>query len=135
MTLTPGQHPDGRPDNPPPLITAASLVAVEGVLILLLGGAELVNLSTQRLTMGVTTTLFFVAYGGGLLWCAWALTRRISQARSPVLLAQLIQLGLAWSLRGGETTPAAVAMAVVAVVVLVGTLHPASLAALDDDTS
>jgi hypothetical protein len=48
-------------------------------------------------------------------------------------MAQLIQLGVAWSFWGGSSTPAAVALAVVALVVLVGVFHPASLAALSDD--
>jgi hypothetical protein len=49
------------------------------------------------------------------------------------VLAQLIQLGLAWSFRGGGTTVIAVVIAVVAVVVLVGLLHPASVEALAED--
>jgi hypothetical protein len=48
-------------------------------------------------------------------------------------MAQLIQLGVAWSGWGGSSTPAAVALGVVALVVLVGIFHPASLAALSDD--
>jgi hypothetical protein len=51
------------------------------------------------------------------------------------VLAQLIQLGIAWSFRGGDTTLVAVALAVVALVVVVGLLHPASIDALDDDPS
>lgn len=116
--------------NPPPLTVAASLVAVEGAVLVLLAVAELANLSGARLAMGVTTTAFFVLYGGGLLVCAWQLTRRASWARSPVVLAQLIQLGLAWSFRGDGTTWLAAVLAVTAVVVVLGVLHPGSLAAL-----
>ena len=42
-----------------------------------------------------------------------------------------IQLGLAWSFRGGDTTVVALALALVSLVVIVGVLHPASLAHLD----
>jgi hypothetical protein len=49
-----------------------------------------------------------------------------------VLLAQLIQLGTAWSFRGGDTTWIAVGLAVVALVVAAGVLHPASVEALAD---
>jgi hypothetical protein len=41
-------------------------------------------------------------------------------------------LGLAWSFRGGSTTWVAIVLAVVAVVVLVGLLHPASIDALTE---
>jgi uncharacterized membrane protein len=120
-------------DKPPPLVVAASLVAVEGLLVILFGVLETANLSSDRVTMGVTTATFFVAYGAGLLFCAWQLTRGQSWARSPVVLAQLLQLGLAWSFRGGDTTWVAIALAVVAVVTLAGLLHPHSVDALSDE--
>ena len=124
-------HPS--PKNPPPLTVAASLVAVEGALVMLLAAVEVSSLSSARVTMGVTTAVFFAVYGVGLLLCAWQLMRRASWARSPVVLAQLIQLGLAWSFRGGDTTWVAIALAVVALVVIAGVLHPDSLEALSDD--
>ena len=120
-------------DNPAPLVVAASLVAVEGGMLLMYAAMELGSLSSQRLTMGLTTAVFFAAYGGALLYCTWQLTRGHSWARSPVVLAQLIQLGVAWSFRGGETTWVAVSLAVVAVIVLAGVLHPASVDALGGD--
>jgi hypothetical protein len=83
--------------------------------------------------MGITTTVFFVAYGAGLGACAWGLRRRMSWSRAPVVLAQLIQLGVAWSFRGGATTVVAVVAAALAALVLAGIFHPASLAALADD--
>jgi hypothetical protein len=81
--------------------------------------------------MGVTTAAFFAAYGALLVFCGWQLTRGSAWVRGPVLLAQLIQLGLAWSFRDGDTLPVAIGLAVVAAVVLAGLLHPASLRALD----
>ncbi|HEU4811596.1 MAG TPA: hypothetical protein VFT00_05620 [Nocardioides sp.] len=119
-------------DLPAPLIVAASLVAVEGALVLLYSLVELGSLSSNRVAMGLSTSIFFVGYGALLVGCAWAVTRLHSWARSPILLAQLIQLGVAWSFRGGSTTPVAIALAVVAVVVVVGLLHPASIDALAD---
>jgi hypothetical protein len=118
-------------DKPAPLVVAASLVAVEGGLMVLYAAAELLSLTSGRVTMGLTTSVFFAAYGAGLLVCAWQLTRGQSWARSPVVLAQLIQLGVAWSFRGGSTTWVAVVLAAVALVVLAGVLHPASVEALD----
>ena len=83
--------------------------------------------------MGASTALFFLVYGGGLAFCAAKTYRRESWARSPVVMAQLIQLGVAWSFWGGASTPAAVGLGVVALVVLAGIFHPASIAALSDE--
>ncbi len=49
------------------------------------------------------------------------------------MLAQLLQLGVAWSFRGGDTTWVAICLAVVAVIVLAGILHPQSVDALSDE--
>jgi hypothetical protein len=109
---------------------AASLVAVEGLFLLGYAVAELASISSDRAAVALTTSLFFAAYGVLLLAAAWALTHGRSWARSPVVLAQLIQLGVAWSFRGGDTTVAAVAIAAVAVIVLIGLLVPSSIDAL-----
>jgi hypothetical protein len=118
--------------NPAALVVAASLVAVEGLLLVGYAVLELASLSADRVAVAVTTTLFFAGYGGLLLACAWALTHGSSWARSPVVLTQLIGLGVAWSFRGGDTTGVAIAIAVVAIVVLLGLLNPASIEALSD---
>lgn len=117
-------------DNPPPLTVAASLVAVEGVVLVALAVAELVNLTSERMSMGVSTGVFFLVYGVALGGCAWALNRQQGWTRGPVLLTQLIQLGLAWNLR--DLPLIAGALAVTAAVVLAGMLHPATLRVLQD---
>jgi hypothetical protein len=127
-----------RPDSPArtgvpaPLLVAASLVAVEGVLVVLLAVLELRSLDAERASMAITTAVFFLGYGALLLACARSVTRGHSWARSPVVLAQLIQLGVAWNYRSSPTTLLAVGLAVVAVVVIAGLLHPASVEALAD---
>ena len=108
------------------------MAGLEAVLLVGYGISLLASLHTERLAMGLTTPLFFVAYGAALGACAWALTRLRSWARAPLVLAQLIQLGLAWNSRGGAPVALTVALAVVAAVVLVGIFHPASMRALDD---
>jgi uncharacterized membrane protein len=120
-----------RSDNPPPLVVAASLAAVQGGLLVLYGVLEIANLSLDRLSMGVTTAAFFLVAGAGLGICALYLQRRSSWARSPIVLAQLIQLGLAWNFRGMPTTWLAVVLAVCALIALAGIFHPASLEALE----
>jgi uncharacterized membrane protein (DUF2068 family) len=112
-------------------MTAAGLTLVEGLLTAMYGVTEAVHVTSQRLVMGVTTATFFVAYGVAMMICAWGLTRLHTWARGPVLLAQLIWLGLAWNFRDGDTWPLAVGLAVPAVIVLVGMLVPSSIAALE----
>jgi hypothetical protein len=119
--------------TPAPLVVAASLVAIEGGLMVAYAILELFSLDSDRVAVGLTTAAFFAIYGAGLMVCAWAVSHGHSWARSPIILAQLIQLGVAWSFRGGDTTLVAVAIAVVAIVVLAGLLHPASVDALSDD--
>jgi hypothetical protein len=120
------------PSAPPPLVTAASVTAVEGLVLLALAVLELASLTGGRLTMGLTTAVFFAAFGVLLMACGWLITRGHTWARGPILLAQLIGLGLAWNLRGGETTIVSVAIAVVALIVIAGMMHPASIEAIND---
>lgn len=117
---------------PRPILVAASLVSVEATLLILLGLTEIFAVSGARVVMGVTTAVFFLVYGAGLVVCAWSLSRLRSWARAPVLVTQLIQLMVAWSFSGSPTTPVAIIAGVVAVFVLVALLHPASRAALDE---
>ena len=115
---------------PGPLLLAAVLAGVEGVFFLGYAALEVALTSTDRLLMAGTTALFFAAYGAGLVVCAWGVTDRRAWARSPILLAQLIQLAIAWQFLGGGTTVVAVVLAVLAVVGIGGLLAPASTATL-----
>lgn len=124
-----------RPERhaPVPLLVAAAVVALEGLFAVVFGAAEALNITSGRAVMGVTTALFFVAFGGGVLFCAWGLSRVRSWARGPVMLTQLMSLGLAWNFRGGETAWISVVLLVPAVIGLIGMLHPQTVAALNDD--
>ncbi len=115
-------HTGGR--GPLTLLVGVVLAAVEGTVLAGYGVAEALFLSGDRLTMGLTTAVFFLAYGVGLFVVAWAAWRLAAWARAPLVMAQLIQLGVAWSFRGGSTTPAAAVLAVVALVALASLLHP-----------
>ena len=123
--------PYSRHGTPPALVTAAGLTFVEGLLTAMYGIAEAVHITSDRLVMGLTTSVFFLGYGAALVVCAWALNRLRTWSRGPVLLAQLIWLGLAWNFREGDTLPVAIGLAVPAVVVLVGMLLPTSVDALE----
>jgi hypothetical protein len=121
---------DPRNPVPPALRAAAGLVLVEGLLTVGFGITEAANSSIHRLVLGVTTVVFFVLYGVGLMWCAWGMNHLRSWARGPVLLSQLLLLGLAWSVHR-VALPLSIGSAVVAGLVLAGMLHPASIDALN----
>ncbi len=119
---------------PPPLVVAALVTAVEGLCIVALAVFEVVNLSGERIMMGLSTGLFFAAYGATLIACAWLITRGQTLARGPILLAQLIQLGIAWNVRGQGAGLMAIALTGVALIVIVGMLHPATIAVLNPES-
>jgi hypothetical protein len=117
---------------PAPLVVAAGLVVVEGLLLLGYGVLEAAHIESARAAMGATTAAFFVLLAGFLIACGWLVVHGRAWPRSPIVVAQVMFLGLAWSFRGGDTTWVAIGLAIVAVVVLVGLLHPASIDALTD---
>ena len=115
---------------PWPLVGAAGLVMLEGVFLGVTAVLELLDLHSGRVTLGLTTAAFFLALGAGLGYCAWGLVRVRSWARGPVVACQLIAVLLSFSFWGGETTPVALVILVVAVAVLLGVLSPVSTRAL-----
>ena len=125
----------GGPDRlaPPPLVVAASLTAVEAAVLAGLALLEVASLHSARLTMGVTTAAFFLGAAAALAWCAWSLWRVRRWARGPVVMSQLILLGLAWNLWAGATKPLSAGLAVVGLVVIAGLVHPASNRVLESD--
>ena len=117
--------------TPALLGVSAVLVALEGLFFIGYAGLEFWHLSSGRLTMGLTTGAFFVAYGVLLLACAYAFTHRGGWARSPVVLTQGIAILVAWGFRGGDTTIIALAVVAIAMVILVGVFAPSSREAFD----
>lgn len=90
---------------------------------------EVINLSGERLAMGLTTTAFFLIVAAGLCACAWGILAQNSLARAPLVLCQLVGLGVAWSFRGMPVV--AVLIAITTITTLVGVMHPRSLQALE----
>jgi hypothetical protein len=109
---------------------ACAVVGLEAAAALAFGIAELAQLDRARLTVGLTTAAFFFVYAVGLAAAARGLARLRGWSRAPVVLAQLIQLGVAWSFYGGSTDWVAVLLAVSAVAVLAVVLAPATTDAL-----
>lgn len=109
---------------------AALVVALECLGLVVMGVVELFSIDSSRLQEGVTTAIFFFVYAAGLGIAAWGIAGVHSWARSPLVLTQLIGLGIAWSFLGGTTTWLSAVLAVCALFVLVVVLTPASTRAL-----
>ncbi len=109
---------------------ASAVVAVEAVALVGFGGAELAGVDRDHPSVAVTSAVFFFLYAVGLALAARGLFRLRSWGRGPVVLAQLIQLGVAWSFRGNETNWVALLLAVPAVGVLVVLLSPSTAGTL-----
>lgn len=107
-------------------------MVLQAGVVIVFGIVELVSHHNQ-LGFGVGAAAFFVAYGVGIGWCGWGLLDLRRWARGPTLLIELLNLGLAWSLRTGGTWGVALALAVPSAVVLICILLPASVEALEAD--
>lgn len=107
------------------------MVAVQAVVLVVLAVLEFANQDDGRRSLGVSTAAFFAAYGAVLLAAAWGLFRRAGWSRGPVLLTQLIFLGIAWNVR--EHLAVTIALVICAAIVLAGMLHPDTIEALETD--
>ena len=131
---------DLRRTRPTQLVVAAVLAALEGLVALGFGVAEIFQVRLFRAVVGVGVAVFMVGFAALLFAAARALLQLRRWARAPVVVVQLIMLPVGWSFRGGQTTPVAVGMIIVALLTLVLILHPRSTRALvepgspEDDT-
>lgn len=128
---TPSPHPSERPgagSRPAPLVVAASLAALEGLGLVLLAVAEVASIDGERVSLGVSVSVFFLLVAAAVLACAAGLLRLAAWARGPLLLTQLIALGLAWNVK--DLWLVSVLLVVAALVALAGMLHPDTMRAL-----
>ncbi len=109
---------------------AALLVAGQALLLVALAGIELASLNRERPSVALTTGAFYLLFGGALAVAARGLARHRTWSRAPVVLAELISVGVGWSFRGGATTWVCVALIAWALVVLVIVFPPSTTAAL-----
>jgi hypothetical protein len=124
---------DSSPTTVPrPLKVAAAIVALEGLVVAILGVGEVIAIDTSRLVLGLTTAVFLLLYGAGLVLVARGLYRTAPWSRGPAVFAQLIQLCLAWSFWGGSTRWVSVLLVLAGVGVLVAVFRKASMDALAD---
>jgi uncharacterized membrane protein (DUF2068 family) len=107
---------------------AAALLALEGLIGLGYAGLAVGQVRLSRAEVGVGVAILLAAFGLLLILVARGVFLGRRWSRGPAVVAQLILLPIAWSFRGGVTTWVAVTLAVVAIAVLVGLLHPRSTA-------
>lgn len=116
--------------RPRQIVAASVLVAAEAMTLLAFGVVEAALVDADRVAVALTTAVFFWLYSAGLLAAAGALWRLRGWSRGPIVLAQLIQLGVAWSFHGGDTTWLAVGLALPAGACLGLVVSPATTSAL-----
>ncbi|WP_340540711.1 hypothetical protein [Nocardioides sp. GXZ039] len=121
-----------RRSRPLPLTLSAILVAVQGVTLVVLAGLAFAGVGGDDSSgSGAASAvgIFLGAYGLGLLAAAWGLWQVNGWARGPILITQLVQLGIAWNLR--DMPLLALGLTVVAVATLALVLVPSSRLALE----
>lgn len=107
-------------------------MVVQGAVLVLLAILEAASVDSGRVSLAVSTAFFFGAYGVVVLVGGLALWRGAAWARGPMLITQLIMLGLAWNLR--DQIAVALTLSAVALVALMGVLHPDTIEALSRET-
>jgi uncharacterized membrane protein (DUF2068 family) len=114
------------PSRPAPLLLAAVLLGTEALTALLFGGIALTQIRISRAVVGAGVAIWMLGYGLLLAALARGVFRGRRWSRAPAVATQLILLPIAFSFRAAPTTWVAAAIAVVAVAILVGVLHPRS---------
>ncbi|MFT4263942.1 MAG: hypothetical protein QM572_11215 [Nocardioides sp.] len=114
---------------PRPLLVTVGVVLLQAVAFVVLAVWQLIVLESDKVAMSATTSAFYVIAAVTLVACAVGLLRLSSIARSPIVMVELIELGVAWSFRGMWFV--AVPLALASVVALVGIFAPASIEALE----
>lgn len=112
----------------PALTLAAGLLTVVGVAAAGYGVLELLATRASRAVVGSGAAIILLAYAVLLVAVARGVVRGRRWSRAPAIATQLIQLPVAWSFRGGETTWFAALLGVVSLVVVVCLLLPTSTA-------
>jgi hypothetical protein len=124
--MTTAASPLGR--RPFTIVMAAALLALEAVIALGYAALEVGQVRMSRAALGVGVAILMAGFGLVLLAVARGVFRGKRWSRGPAVATQLILLPIAWSFKGGGTTWVSAVLAVLAIAVLVGVLHPRSTA-------
>ena len=112
--------------RPAPLLLAGVLIGVEALTAIVFGVVALTQITVTRAGLGGGVAILMLIYGLLLVFVARGVLRGRRWSRGPAAATQLILLPIAWSFRGSPTTWVAVLIAVTAVVIIIGLLHPRS---------
>jgi hypothetical protein len=121
-------HAQPHQRRPVTIVVAAALLALEGLVGLAYAAISVGQIRLYRAAVGVGVAILMAVFGVLLLLVARGVFLGMRWSRGPAVATQLILLPIAWSFRGGVTTWVSVALAVLAIVVLIGLLHPRSTA-------
>lgn len=84
------------------LLGAATIVGIEAAGLATLAALDLADLAPGRAGIGVGVAIMLLAYAGGLVLAAVKVVGGSAAARSPLVVAQLIQALLAWNFRDDD---------------------------------
>ena len=110
----------------PALALAAGLLTVIGVASAGYGVLELLATRASRAVVGSGAAIILLGYAVLRIGVARGVFRGRRWSRAPAIATQLIQLPVAWSFRGGETTWFAALLGAVSLIVIVCLLLPSS---------
>lgn len=110
----------------PALVLATGLLAVIGVAAAGYGVLELLATNASRAVVGSGAAIILLAYAALLFAVARGVLRGRRWSRAPAIATQLIQIPVAWSFRGGETTWFAALLAAVSLTIIICLLLPSS---------
>lgn len=113
--------------SPLSLRLAAVLVAVECVLLVVVAVSGLIKASNFGVAIGLGS--IYLVSAAALALAGVGLWERRSWGRAPVVLAQLVILGMAWDVHSDSVT-VSIGGVVLGVAVLLCVLHPASTRSL-----
>ncbi len=110
----------------PALVLATGLLVVIGMTAAGYGVLELLATNASRAVVGSGAAIILLAYAVLLFAVARGVLRGRRWSRAPAIATQLIQLPVAWSFRGGETTWVAYLLGAASLTVIVCLLLPSS---------
>lgn len=108
------------------LTLATALLIVVGAASAVYGVLELLETRASRAVVGSGAAIILLAYAAMLFVVARGIFRGRRWSRAPAIATQLIQLPIAWSFRGGQSTWFAVLLGAVSLTVIVCLLLPSS---------